>query len=193
MELPMEYAFQSGKTNIFAGLETAFKISRPWRPGSTTVLLLSDGDTVPASGMPRRPASVANVLVVGVGDTRSGRFIDGRQSRQDASTLRQVAARLHGHYHNANEKHISTSILKEITQESESNPLKKLTRREYALLASAIGSLLLAGLPLLLHRLGTGYVPGVLRAAADGVLPPARLEARPDAESGRPAETSGVR
>ena len=59
--------------------------------GSTTLLVVSDGDTVPATGMPKMPASVAHVLVVGVGDPAAGKFIDGHQSRQDASTLRQVA------------------------------------------------------------------------------------------------------
>ena len=44
----------------------------------------------------RMPASVAGVLVVGVGDPQAGMFIDGHQSRQDVSTLRQIAARLRG-------------------------------------------------------------------------------------------------
>ncbi len=71
--------------------------------------MLSDGDTVPATGMPKMPASIADVLIVGVGDPRQGSFIDGRMSRQDASTLRQIAARLGGIYHDGNQKHISTA------------------------------------------------------------------------------------
>ena len=41
----------------------------------------------------------------------AGKFIAGHQSRQDASTLRQVAVRLSGTYHNGNEKHLPTVLL----------------------------------------------------------------------------------
>src|SRR5262245_48882055 len=89
-DLPMHYAFPAGKTDLFSGLTEAAKIAQPWQPKSTLLLLLSDGDTVPATGMPKMPASIADVLVVGVGDPRSGSFIDGRMSRQDTNTLRQI-------------------------------------------------------------------------------------------------------
>src|SRR5436190_13755021 len=49
-DLPMQYAFRAGPTNLFAGLEEAAKVAHPWRPGSATLVVLSDGDTVPASG-----------------------------------------------------------------------------------------------------------------------------------------------
>ncbi|MEM7316060.1 MAG: vWA domain-containing protein, partial [Planctomycetota bacterium] len=89
-DLPLFQAFDVGKTKLFEGLEAAAEIAKPWNPKSTTVVLITDGDTVPAKGMPRMPASVASVLVVGVGDSMSGSFIDGGQSRQDVSTLRQI-------------------------------------------------------------------------------------------------------
>ena len=96
-DLPMHHAFPAGKTDLFSGLAEAAKIAHPWQPRSTLLLMLSDGDTVPATGMPKMPASIADVLIVGVGDPRQGSFIDGRMSRQDASTLRQIAARLGRH------------------------------------------------------------------------------------------------
>jgi Ca-activated chloride channel family protein len=160
-DLPMHHAFTSGVTTLFSGLEEAAKIARPWNPRSTTLLLVSDGDTVPAKGMPQMPASVASALVVGVGDPRTGKFIDGRQSRQDTSTLRQIATRLGGTYHDGNEKHIPTETLNMITKASASARLEKLTRREYAIAACAIGGILYAVLPLLLHYLGTLWKPGV--------------------------------
>lgn len=160
-DLPMHHAFLSGETRLFSGLEEVAKIARPWNPRSTTLLLVSDGDTVPAQGMPKMPASVASVLVVGVGDTRTGRFINGRQSRQDASTLRQIATRLGGLYHDGNLKHIPTETLNMITQASTSAPLEKLTRREYAIAACAIGGIVYAVMPLLLHYVGTMWRPGI--------------------------------
>jgi len=116
---------------------------------------------VPAKGMPRPPASIDKTVVIGVGDPVTGKFIDGRQSRQDVSTLRQIAARLGGTFHNGNEKHLASSLISELTQLKEEPGILKLTLREYALLACAVGSALLAILPLLLHRFGSAWTPGV--------------------------------
>ncbi len=160
-DLPMEYAFPSGKTTLFAGIEEAARISKPWNPRSTTLVLVSDGDTVPASGMPRLPASIASVLVIGVGDPKVGKFIDGRHSRQDVSTLRQIAVRLGGSFHDGNEKHVATSLVSSAFDTGEGEPWVKLGLREYALIAALLGSLVLALLPFLLHYFGTGFRPGV--------------------------------
>lgn len=162
-DLPMHYAFEVGETKLFDGLEEAAKMAHPWQPKSTTLILLSDGDTVPATGMPAMPASISHVLVVGVGDPLVGSFIDGHQSRQDTSALRQIAARLGGIYHNGNEQHISSETLTLMTQRVEATRLEKLTRREYALLACALGALVFALLPLALHAFGTAWRPGVRR------------------------------
>jgi Ca-activated chloride channel family protein len=160
-DLPMRFAFRPGKTNLFSGLEEVARIARPWRPKSTTVILVSDGDTVPATGMPKMPASVADVLVVGIGDPVSGKFIAGTMSRQDTSTLRQIAARLGGSYYNANQKQIPTTALRGLTRNPEESPFEKLTRREYALIALCLGASLMALLPILLEYFGTFWKPGV--------------------------------
>ncbi len=167
-DLPMHYAFASGKTDLFSGLTEAAKIAHPWQPRSTLLLMLSDGDTVPATGMPKMPASIADVLIVGVGDPRQGSFIDGRMSRQDASTLRQIAARLGGIYHDGNTKHISTATLNHLTVIPRKSAFERLTRREYALIACGLGATILAFLPVLLHRFGTRWRPGVRVAATTG-------------------------
>lgn len=160
-DLPMEYAFTAGKTDIFSGLEEAAKLAHPWQPRSTTIILLSDGDTVPTTGMPKMPASIANVLVVGVGDPVTGEFINGQQSRQNSSALRQIAIRLGGTYHNGNDKHLSTAVIKRLTEAKGRSKLEKLTRREYALISCGLGGIIYAILPLLLHLVGTSWNPGV--------------------------------
>jgi Ca-activated chloride channel family protein len=160
-ELPLQYAFPAGKTDLFSGLTEAMKIAQPWQPRSTLLLLLSDGDTVPATGMPKLPASIADVLVVGVGDPRAGSFIDGKMSRQDAGTLRQIAARLGGAYHDGNQKHVSSELLAQLTVIPRKSAFEQLTRREYALIACALGACALAFLPVLLHYHGTRWRPGV--------------------------------
>ena len=164
-DLPLHHAFNSGETDLFSGLEEVGKVARDWKPGSTTVLIVSDGDTVPATGMPKMPASVANVLVVGIGDPQKGKFINGRQSRQDTSTLRQIAVRLGGIYHNGNEKQISSETLNLLTKATNTDPLAKFSRREYALIACGLGGVIYAFLPLMLHYFGTGWKPGVKRTS----------------------------
>jgi Ca-activated chloride channel family protein len=173
-DLPMHFAFRSGKTKIFEGLEEAARIAKPWNPNSTTLILVSDGDTVPAQGMPKMPASISDVVVIGVGDALAGKFIDGRQSRQDVSTLRQIATRLGGVFHNGNVKHLSSNLIGDLTAGGQVGALEKLGRREYALLATGIGSALLALLPLLLHFFGTSWRPG----SGLGVRRASRLFAR---------------
>jgi Ca-activated chloride channel family protein len=160
-DLPMQYAFRPGPTELFTGIAEAARIAHPWRPKSTTLCIISDGDTIPATGMPKLPDSIAHVLVVGVGDTQAGKFIEGHQSRQDASTLRQMATRLNGHYHNGNEKQIATDLLKQVTAYPGKSTLDRLSKREYALIAVAVGSTILAVIPLLLHYFGTRWRPGV--------------------------------
>jgi len=160
-ELPMEYAFRSGPTNLFSGLEEAAKIAKPWNPRSTLIMVMSDGDSIPPTGMPKMPDSVADVLIVGVGDPTTGKFIGGHQSRQDASSLRQMATRLRGTYHNGNEKHLGTDLVTSLTKVPDKSVFEKLTKREYALISVAMGGGILALLPILLHWFGTDWVPGV--------------------------------
>ncbi len=160
-DLPIHIVFTSGQTDLFAGLEDAANLAKPWAPNSTALILVSDGDTVPSTGMPRMPPSIQQVLVLGVGDTTAGKFIDGHQSRQDASTLRQIAARINGHYHNGNEHHLDTKIAQMIMAVPEPDVLERLSIREVALATLLASSLLLSSLPLLLDRFGTGWKPGV--------------------------------
>lgn len=160
-DLPMQFAFKAGKTDLLAGLEAAAKTAKTWEKDSTLLLLVSDGDTVPATGMPAMPPSIDQVLVVGVGDPIAGTFIDGKQSRQDSSTLRQIAVRLGGTFHDGNLHQIPTATLRSLTAGKDESPLERLTKREYALIAVACGSTWLALLPLLLALAGTRWRPGV--------------------------------
>lgn len=159
-EMPMFHAFKPGKTNLMSGIKQASKTAKGWNPKSAYMLMLTDGDTVPTSGMPKLPASIKDVVVVGVGDSRTGSFIDGHQSRQDVSTLRQIANRLRGVFHNGNEKHLTSQLVSQFVQTDEESKSQKWTRREWAMLAAVSGSFLYSIIPILLHYLGTSYVAG---------------------------------
>lgn len=184
-DLPMHYAFPAGKTKLFSGLDEAVKIAEPWNPRSTTLVILSDGDTVPATGMPRLPASIRSVLVVGVGDPNTGKFIDGRQSRQDVPTLKQIAARLGGTFHNGNDRHLASSLISDAMGLESESLFEKLTLRDYALIACAAGALALGLLPLLLHFFGTSWRPGASPVADAAPVP--RLRRRMTVTAGEQA------
>jgi Ca-activated chloride channel family protein len=160
-ELPMRHAFKPGETNMFAGLEEAAKLAKPWPPGSAVLMVVTDGDTVPATGMPKMPASIGNnVVMVGVGNPTVGKSLGGHTTRQDVSTLRQVATRLNGAYHDGNEKQLTTELISRIDEKAKPKGGDKWTPREYALVCVGFGVGVLALLPAVLTLLGTGWEPG---------------------------------
>lgn len=159
--MPLWHGFKPGKTDLIAGLNEAAKMATGWDPRSATVVVLTDGDSVPATGMPSMPASVANVFVVGVGDAVAGKYIDGHQSRQDVATLRQLANRLNGIYHNGNQKHLTSQIIGRMTETGKEEDSKKWTRREWSLAAIAAGAVTYSALPLLLVYFGSRFRAGV--------------------------------
>ncbi|MCP4464618.1 MAG: VWA domain-containing protein [Planctomycetaceae bacterium] len=158
--MPLYHAFKPGKTNLLSGIEQAFQIAKSWNPDSTFVVVLTDGDTIPAKGMPKLPASVAELIVVGVGNSNSGTFIDGHMSRQDINTLRQLANRLRGVYHNGDQKHLTAAIVNNLTKVNEDDQSTPWGRREWSLFAAIAGSSIFAIIPLLLHYFGTRYKSG---------------------------------
>ena len=160
-DLPMHFAFVPGETDLFSGIRKAAELARGWRPRSASVILVTDGDTVPSTGMPKMPAAVSEVVVIGVGDAQKGSFINGKNSRQDVSTLRQIAARLGGVYHNGNEKHLSTALIDRLTEQMDGESRIQLTNREYALIAAAASIVVLGAIPILLHYFGTTWQPGI--------------------------------
>ena len=86
------------------------------------LVVASDEDTIPPTGMPKLPPSISGALVIGVGDATKGSFINGRNSRQDVSALRQMALRLGGTYHNRNERHVASDVLAAVTTGGERGP-----------------------------------------------------------------------
>lgn len=164
-DIPLWHGFKPGKTNLISGLNEAAKMAAHWDPYSGTLVVLTDGDTVPAIGMPTMPVSIANVIIVGLGDSVSGKYIDGHQSRQDVSTLRQLANRLRGIYHNGNQKHLTSQIVGKLTQSQRDEDAQKWTRREWSLAAIVTGATIYAVLPLLLVHFGARYRAGVPRRA----------------------------
>jgi Ca-activated chloride channel family protein len=178
-DLPMRHAFKSGATNIFAGLEEAARLARPWAPNSAVVMLVTDGDTVPPTGMPKMPPSVGtNVVVIGVGSPTVPKAIGSHMSRQDVSTLRSTATRLRGAYHDGNDKMLGTELVSRVDERARPPGEERLGEREYALIAVGAGGGTLALLPAMLTLVGTGWTPGRHPRAARAGLAVYRVAAR---------------
>jgi Ca-activated chloride channel family protein len=173
-DLPLDLAFNVGKTALLEGVREAAELARPWQPDSTVLVVVSDGDTVPDSGGPELPRSIHRTLIVGVGDSRSGRFIDGHQSRQDIATLRQLAGRLRGDYFDSNERQLPSNLMAALAGTLPLRDTHQRGSRELALAAVAIGSLLLAALPVALDLAGSAWHAGAKsRRRKPGIRPAA--------------------
>jgi len=129
--------------------------------------VLTDGDTIPATGLKPMPSSVAEVVIVGLGNAGRGTFIDGHQSRQDSATLSQLARRLGGHYHDGNAKQVPGDLLRRLTAPDEQTDKFQISLRTLAVLLLAAGAAMLCLLPLLLEYLGSGWKPAS-RASPNG-------------------------
>ena len=152
-DLPLEHAFKEGQTKMYDGVREAARIAEKWPPASATLIVVSDGDTLPDAGAPTMPASVIDTLVVGVGNPYRGTQIGGRSSRQDVSSLKQLAARLRGTYHDGNAHHLPSSVLRGLrmlSTEADERP----ALRTIALWATGVGGLIVAGVWPLLAALG---------------------------------------
>lgn len=113
-DLPLEYAFKEGPTSLYAGVRESFLLASKWPRNSTTLVIVSDGDTLPDTQAPRAPESISNVIILGVGDPYRGTSIAGRTSKQDASSLKALAARLRGTYFDANQRQLPTSVVRSL-------------------------------------------------------------------------------
>ena len=130
------------------------------------VVIVSDGDTIPDSGMPELPRAIQRSLVVGVGDALAGKYIDGHQSRQDAATLRQLAARLRGDYFDANQKHLPSTALAGLSKSLPLRDTRERGLREAALISIGFGSMVLAFLPVALAFIGSAWQAGIRSRSA---------------------------
>lgn len=113
--LPVYAAFEPGTTKLAEGVNATLEVAKSWMPGSATLLVVSDGDALGSVAPNRVPAAIADTIVLGVGDPHRTMEVGGHASRQDTTSLKTLAARLGGQYHQGNEKHIPSAMLEELT------------------------------------------------------------------------------
>lgn len=155
-DLPLDYAFNFGKTKLIDGINCAAEQAKNYDDGSTTIIIVSDGDTIPDKGMSAMPPAVSKVLLLGLG-SHQGEFIDGHQSRQDSAALRAIARRLGGEYYDANVRLVPDQAIKSLSDAVPLTLKKQYGLRELAMGLTVIASGILALLPLALTLFGSAW------------------------------------
>ena len=156
---PFHITYEPGKTDLLKSLNQAGELMKNWERKSTTLLVISDGDSVSPAGLKPMPSAVSQVIFAGVGDHSHGSFIDGHASRQDTATLSQLARRLNGSFFDCNVRNIPSDSLAKLNAADPSASKWQTDRRLLALITLTISTALLCLLPLLLEYLGSAWRP----------------------------------
>ena len=113
--LPLFAAFDSGPTRLSSGVNEALNYARKWGPGSATLVVISDGDSEDKIAVRSIPSSIADSIVIGVGDPTRPTMVSGHRSTQDTSSLKSLANKLKGIYHQGNNRHLPTEVLSRLS------------------------------------------------------------------------------
>ncbi|MGV3663107.1 MAG: vWA domain-containing protein [Prosthecobacter sp.] len=154
--LPLSYAMPVGKTDLGKAVNEALEHVAAFPPGSTRLVIFTDGDSVSLVPIQKRPQSVKEVLVLGLGNPTKGTYIDSHQSRQEGDTLQRLATALGGIYEDVNTKHLATTALGDLVVPLA--PLQKgLSLAQLAVLAMVLGAFINAGIPLAQEYFGSSW------------------------------------
>ncbi len=151
--LPLFAAFDSGPTRLSSGVSEALNYARKWPPRSATLLVISDGDSEERTEVRSIPSSISNTIVVGVGDPARPTMVSGHRSIQDIGSLKSLAAKLKGRYHQGNNKHLPSEVLNQLTM-VRPRISDGLGLREVAMTCIAVGGCLLTLIGPALHLFG---------------------------------------
>ena len=113
--LQLHVAFEPGSTDLASGVNSALAIARPWARRSTTLIVISDGDAKSELGQVTLPPAIADTIVIGVGDPSRASIVSGHSSKQETVSLRTLAARLGGTYHDGNRLHLPSDVLAKLS------------------------------------------------------------------------------
>lgn len=136
--LPLYVGFEPGATDVQKGVNRALELARVWPRDSATLLVVSDGDTPSNASMGTIPDSIADSIVIGVGDPVISSLVGGHSSRQDTMSLKQLAARLGGYYHEGNKRHVPSEVLDALTM-IQPRMTDGIGLRDVALAATGVG------------------------------------------------------
>ncbi len=141
--LQLHVAFNPGPTDLASGVNSALQVARPWARRSTTLIVISDGDAKSELGQVTLPPAIADTIVIGVGDPTKAAIVSGHSSKQESLSLKTLAARLGGTYHNGNRLHLPSEVLQRLAMITP-NAGTELGIRDAALIALGSGCSLTA-------------------------------------------------
>jgi hypothetical protein len=141
--LPLYAAFDSGSTKLSTGINDALAYAKQWKPDSSTLLIVSDGDSDERPQIRSIPSSIADTIIVGVGDPIRPTMISGHRSTQDVASLKSLATKMKGVYHQGNNKHLPSNVLNKLTM-IRPRIGEGMGLREWAVLCIGIGGSILA-------------------------------------------------
>ena len=141
--LPLYAAFEPGPTKLTDGVGDALEYARRWEASSATLVVLSDGDSEDTRPIRFVPSSIADAIVIGVGNPNRPTMVAGHQSKQGVASLRSLASKLGGVYHQGNEKHLPSAVLSSLTM-IKPRISDAVGLREVALTAVGVGAALSA-------------------------------------------------
>ena len=146
------------KTDLVKCLSETFEYSKRWPNKSTTIFVLSDGETLPDKGLPELPPSVAKVVVIGLGDiTKGAPILNGQHSKQDQQNLQALANRLRGRYFNGNIRNIPAEDAKNLIERSLDKQGRSWDLKTLAKIMIVTGAILLFIFPWLLNYFGSAW------------------------------------
>ncbi|MGA1393121.1 MAG: vWA domain-containing protein [Phycisphaerales bacterium] len=163
--LPLYTAFTAGETDLQSGIDAAYAMAKGWARRSTTLVVITDGDLSKAVSPGPRPASIADAIVIGVGDPNRATQIAGHASRQDQWSLKSLAAKLGAHYHEGNTRHLPSEVLDSLTMIAP-RLSDSIGVRELGIVSLVSGAAMLGLLGPLLLRFGAPGSPAAQPAAA---------------------------
>ena len=140
--LPLFAAFESGPTRLSSGVNEALTYARKWGPRSATMVVISDGDSEDKIAVRSIPSSIADSIVIGVGDPMRPTMVSGHRSTQDTGSLKSLASKLKGIYHQGNNRHLPSEVLSRLSM-VQPRLGEGIGLRELALSSIAIGGCLL--------------------------------------------------
>lgn len=156
-DLPIEKAIGPGKTDLAAAVNKGLELATDHPEKSTTLILVTDGDTIELNDLEAVPPSVKKALVLGVGNTREGISIDGHLSRQDPTVLSYVAAHLKGEYVDVNQKLLGSGAISHLVQAGSTTARRRWNKADIALMVFIASACLYALLPVFQEFLGSEW------------------------------------
>jgi Zn-dependent alcohol dehydrogenase len=156
-DLPVEITMKPGKTDLGAAVKDTLDFINDYSKGSVTLMICTDGDTVPATVAISKTDSIGNALVLGVGNVKRGTPIDNHISRQDSIVLNRLSQQLHGNYLNVNTKNIPSAVIADLCDSGTLAAASKIGKTRLYTIWLVLFSAVYAFMPVALEFLGSDW------------------------------------